>query len=1085
MAIRVYQIAKEYSRTTAEVMAVLKEAGIKVASHTAPLDEHALHTVRTRFGKFKLTVVDGDQEAQMADSHPEPGVTKPEKSSKRKKKTAEAPPAPRLQVRVIKKHEEEKPKEAPVVEEEPVQAAPAEAHGRPKLRRKPRVGKLEERIHQLAEKRQHPDPAPKEEPKATADAAAPEKTAAAAEGDRDSDANAKLQQRKVKKREEKPMVLPERPSRPEPYRRNRDDRPQGRDDQSRGRYNNDRRPDSQNRPPRSAGAPQNQGPNRDRPQSGGYQNRDQGSRPGGYSQGGRPQGDRPGGPPQGGRPGGPPQGSRPGGPPQGSRPGGPPQGGRPGGPPQGGRPGGPPQGGRPGGSQGGGRPGYQGGGARPGGYQGGGRTGGYQGGGGSGGYQGGGGRPGGPPQGGGGRPGGPPQGGGGRPGGGYQGRPGGSPQGGGGRPGGSNFAQGSPMDGKAGAAAGNRPRYGAQRPFGKKKKKKRRNVEQIEKIKMVTTSKVQLPDEDLGIIMLSEGVTVKELSEKVDRKAKDIIKRLFEKGIMATLNDVLESELAIEIAKDFGYLAEIVSFEEDLQLQEDDQLQEEGDNDVGTEPRFPIVTIMGHVDHGKTTLLDAIRRTKVASDEAGGITQHIGAYSVPCKDSQIVFLDTPGHEAFTKMRARGASVTDIVILVVAADDGVKPQTIEAISHAKAAKVPIITCINKIDKPDANPERVKQMLTEHELIVEDFGGDSPCVHVSAKTEVGINDLLEMILLVAELQDYKANSGRRARGTVIEAKLDRGRGPVATLIVQDGTLKVGDYFITGQTYGKIRAMHDDMGKTVSSGGPSTPVEVLGLQEVPSAGDSFQVVSDEANARKVASFRKEKAREDNLHRQKHTSLDQLFSSLKQSEIKELSVIIKADVHGSVEGLVYALNKIESEKVKLRIVHQGVGNITENDVLLAVASDSIIIGFNVKNEPKAQSLAEHEGIDVRSYTVIYEVVKQMEAAMLGLVAPTLEERETGKGYVKQVFSVAKLGKVAGCYIESGFIKKNSHVRVRRGGNEIFTGQLETLKRFRDDVNEVKAGYECGIGIQGFSDIQEQDALEIFTFAEVHATEL
>ncbi len=610
-------------------------------------------------------------------------------------------------------------------------------------------------------------------------------------------------------------------------------------------------------------------------------------------------------------------------------------------------------------------------------------------------------------------------------------------------------------------------------------------MEQIEKIKMVTTSKVQLPEEDLGIIMLSEGVTVKELSEKVNRKAKDIIKRLFEKGIMATLNDVLESELAIEIAKDFGYLAEIVSFEEDIQMQEDDQLLEEGDNDGVSEPRFPIVTIMGHVDHGKTTLLDAIRRTKVASDEAGGITQHIGAYSVPCKDQQIVFLDTPGHEAFTKMRARGASVTDIVILVVAVDDGVKPQTIEAISHAKAAKVPIITCINKIDKPDANPDRVKQMLTEHELIVEDFGGDSPCVHVSAKTEVGINDLLEMILLVAELQDYQANSSRRARGTVIEAKLDRGRGPVATLIVQDGTLKVGDYFITGQTYGKIRAMHDDMGKTIEEAGPSTPIEVLGLQEVPSAGDSFQVVADEPSARKVAAFRKEKAREDHLHRQKHTSLDQLFSSLKQSETKELSVIIKADVHGSVEGLMFALNKIESEKVNLRIVHHGVGNITENDVLLAVAADAIVIGFNVKAEPKAQSLAGHEGIDVRMYSVIYEVVKQMEAAMLGLVAPTLEERETGKAIVKQVFSVAKLGKVAGCYIESGFIKRDSHVRVLRGGNELHTGQLETLKRFRDDVNEVKAGYECGIGIQGFSDIQEQDMLVIFTYDEVHATEL
>jgi translation initiation factor IF-2 len=392
------------------------------------------------------------------------------------------------------------------------------------------------------------------------------------------------------------------------------------------------------------------------------------------------------------------------------------------------------------------------------------------------------------------------------------------------------------------------------------------------------------------------------------------------------------------------------------------------------------------------------------------------------------------------MRARGASVTDIVVLVVAADDGVKPQTIEAISHAKAAKVPIITCINKMDKPEANPDRVKQMLTEHELIVEDFGGDSPCVQVSAKMQQGLDDLLEMILLVSELNDYQANPSRMAKGTVIEAKLDRGRGPVATVIVQDGTLSVGQYFITGQTYGKIRAMHDHLGNNVEEAPPAMPVEILGINDVPSAGDLFQVVEDEANARKISAFRKEKAREDTLRRHQHTSLDQLFSSLSKAEVKDLCIIIKADVHGSIEGLVYALNKIESEKVNLRIVLQGVGTITENDVLLAVASDAIIIGFNTKTERKAEQLAEHEGIDIRHYSVIYEVVNQIESAMLGLVAPTMEEREIGKAIVKQVFSVAKLGKVAGCSVESGMVKREALVRVVRNSEDVFKGHLQTL---------------------------------------------
>ncbi len=904
MAIRVFQIAKEYSRSSEEVIDILKEAGIEVLTQTSELDEHALHTLRAKLGKFKLTVVDGDLESPVAQETEKktakakeaPKPPKKKATRSKKKKEEPKPPPPRLAVRVIKKHDEpdeEASEAADAGEDKDVgkeAGAAADAAPAPKLRLRPRkpklrVNKIEERIHRITEKRQQP--AARTKPKSK-DTLTTEQIAGV---ERPKSA------KKAEKRVERPLF-------------------QG---QGKGNYSSDKRPGPGGRPVRGAVGQRS------------WQN------PGTIGAALQPPA---------------------------------------------------------------------------------------------------------PP-----------------------------------------FNKGA-QSGGGPARGGGRGKFGPHRPPGRKKKRKKKNLEQLEKIKPVFTSRVELPEEDLGIIMLSEGVTVKELAEKVNRKAKDIIKRLFEKGIMATLNDVLESELAIEIAKDFGYLAEIVSFEEDLQIREDDELVSQETDEGASEPRAPIVTIMGHVDHGKTTLLDAIRTTKVASGEAGGITQHIGAYSVTCRDKEIVFLDTPGHEAFTKMRARGASITDIVILVVAADDGVKPQTIEAISHAKAAKVPIITCINKIDKPEANPERVKQMLTEHELVVEEYGGDSPSVQVSAKTQEGINDLLEMILLVAELNDYRANPGRMARGTVVEAKLDRGRGPVATIIVQDGTARVGDYFITGQTYGKIRAMYDDLGQRVEEAPPSTPVEILGINEVPDAGDSFQLIADDATARKISTFRKQKAREDLLRRQKHASLDQLFSN-QQGDIKELLIIIKADVQGSVEGLAFALNKIESEKVSLRIVLQGVGNITENDVLLATAADAIIIGFNVKAEPKAQELADQEGIDLRTYDVIYEVVKEIENAMLGLVAPTLEERETGKAVVKQVFSVAKLGKVAGCQVESGLVKRDSKVRVMRAGEELFTGRLQTLKRFKDDVNEVKSGFECGIGIQGFSDLEEGDMLVFYTFEEVQATKL
>ncbi len=624
---------------------------------------------------------------------------------------------------------------------------------------------------------------------------------------------------------------------------------------------------------------------------------------------------------------------------------------------------------------------------------------------------------------------------------------------------------------------------------GKKKKKKKRRSEKLMKVGPVlpSASKVNLPDEDLGIIMLSEGVTVKELADKVSRLSKDVIKRLFEKGMMATINDVLDRDLAVELAKDFGYLADVVSFEEDMQIREEEEIAtlQDGSSDDVMESRAPIVTIMGHVDHGKTSLLDRIRSARVATGEAGGITQHIGAYAVSCNDRDIVFLDTPGHEAFTKMRARGTSVTDLVILVVAADDGVKPQTIEAIHHAQAAKVPIIIAINKIDKPEANPDRVKMMLTEHSLVVEDFGGDSPCVMVSAKTGDGIQDLLEMILLVSEMLQLKSSPSRKGKGTVIEAQLDRGRGAVATILIQDGSVAVGDYFITGSTYGKIRAMNSDIGKSVKNAGPATPVEILGLNEVPMAGDSFQVVDDEATARQISSFRKEKVREEQLRQRKHMSLDQLFNKMTHGEVKELPLIVKADVQGSVEGISHALEKIVSEKVHLRVIHQGVGNITENDVLLAMASDAIIIGFHIKSEPKANDLADREDIDIRLYDVIYEISKEIEEAMIGMLAPEYHEKIVGKVVVRQIFQVPRMGRVAGSYVEDGFVKRDAKVRVIRNGEMLHESTIVALKRFKDDVNEVKSGYECGIKVAGFEEIEVADQLEVFVMEAVRATEL
>jgi translation initiation factor IF-2 len=1020
MAVRVYQIAKEYARSADEVIGILRDSGFEVASHTSVLDEHALHTLQAKLGKYRLTVVEGeDKISPQGDGK---GHSGGDKKAKGKKKE---PPKPRLKVRVIKKQEadeEEAPK--PEVAEEPAPKVEAKPKPKPKPKlRKPnsRRKSIEERIQKVASQSRDdgsaeapaaeaPAPQAESKPKPAADQqAAPKPPAQPRPSDPASD-------KPVRKVVDAAKIQAEQRAR-----------------EQRQEVNNQRRRD------RNVGMPPRQGGGGGRHQDG----------PGGRQHDG-PRGQRgPGGPGGQRGPGGPGGQRGPGGPGGQRGPGGPGGGRGPGGP------------GGPGGQRGPGGPGGRGPGG-PGGGRGPGGPGGGRGPGGPGGRG-----PGGP---GGGRgPGGP-------------GGPGGQRGGFGG-----GFSGGPPP-----ADSGKGPgRFGKNaKPSKKKKGRRRKNEEHFEKIKPVTVSKVELPEEELGIIMLSEGVTVKELAEKVNRKSKDVIKRLFEKGMLSTLNDVLDTDLAIELAKDFGYEADIVSFEEDLQLQEDEKLTEQVDVDTAgssddMEERAPIVTIMGHVDHGKTSLLDAIRSTRVASGEAGGITQHIGAYHVDHNGKSIVFLDTPGHEAFTKMRARGTSVTDIVILVVAADDGVKPQTIEAIAHARAAKVPIVVAINKIDKPEANPMRVKQMLTEHELVVEDFGGDVPSVEISAKKRMGLDDLLEMLLLVAELQGYKANPKRRARGSVIESRLDRGRGPVATVIVQDGTLRVGDFFITGATMGKIRAMHDDVGNTVDIAPPSTPVEILGLNEVPAAGESFQVVDDESRARQISTFRKEKQREDQFRRQKHTSLDQLFSKLNKNEIQELPIIIKADVHGSVEGILYALDKLESKKVQHRVVHQGVGNITENDVLLAAASDSIIIGFNVKTERGADDVAEQEQIDIRHYKVIYDVAHEIEAAMLGLLEPETREKEIGKAYVKAVFPASKQGRVAGCYIESGVVRRGCIVRVMRGEDEVYKGEITTLKRFKDDVNEVKSGLECGIGLAEFQDYKEQDLLYFIELEKIKPTQL
>ncbi len=576
-------------------------------------------------------------------------------------------------------------------------------------------------------------------------------------------------------------------------------------------------------------------------------------------------------------------------------------------------------------------------------------------------------------------------------------------------------------------------------------------------------------------ITIAEGVSVKELSEKLGVRARDVLKRLLDKGVFATINQTLDSDTASEISRAFGAESKIISFEDEV-FQE----SEVADNKEDLEPRAPVVTVMGHVDHGKTSLLDAIREARVAAGEAGGITQHIGAYHVETQGRKIVFLDTPGHEAFTLMRARGAKVTDVVVLVVAADDGVMPQTLEAINHARAAQVPILVAINKIDKPGAMPEKVKKQLADRGLMAEDWGGETVTVEVSAKQRLNLDTLLEMILLVSDMQALKANPARLASGTVLEAKLDKGRGPVATVIVQNGTLRVGDSFIIGAIYGKVRAMFDDHGRPCREASPSTPVEILGLEDVPQAGDRLQALEDTTKARQISVHRQSKLREAALAKSSRLTLEHLHAKMAAGEIKELALIIKADVQGSVEVLSETLGKLGNDRVKSKVIHAGVGAITETDVLLASASNAVIVGFNVRPERKANDLAQLEKVDIRLHTVIYEVVEEIKKAMVGLLSAVFKETSLGRVEVRDTFHISKVGTVAGCYVQEGKVSRDAKVRLLRDNVVVYEGKVRSVRRFKEDVPEVKFGTECGIALENFNDLKKGDVIEAFTVERV-----
>ncbi|MDG0793588.1 translation initiation factor IF-2 [Cohnella ginsengisoli] len=882
--------------------------------------------------------------------------------------------------------------------------------------------------------------------------------------------------------------------------------------------------------PSNASGTASSAPASDRPQSGsqgsgqggGYQgNRQGGGQGGGGYQGNRPSGGQGGGGYQGNRP----SGGQGGGGYQGNRPsGGQGGGGYQGNRPSGGQGGGGYQGSRPSGGQGGG--GYQGnrpsGGQGGGGYQGnrpaGGQGGGYQGnrpssGQGGGGYQGnrpaggqGGGYQGNRPaggQGGGGYQGSRPAGG--QGGGGYQGN---RPAGGGGFGGGGAGRGPAPAPaaaaGRGGQGGGFGSRPGGQRSdnrggdnrgggfnrdggakrkdndFNRRfeetgrggprkgkggKNAKGRNLPPREKI-----------DNTPKKIIVRGEMTVGDLAKLLHKDASEVIKKLFMMGVMATINQDLDMDTILLIAGEFGVEVEVKIAVEDTNFETIEETDEEAD--LITRPA--VVTIMGHVDHGKTTLLDAIRETQVASGEAGGITQHIGAYQVEVHGKKITFLDTPGHEAFTTMRARGAQVTDITILVVAADDGVMPQTVEAINHAKAANVPIIVAVNKIDKPGANPDKVKQELTEYGLVQEAWGGDTIFVELSAKQRLNLDGLLEMILLVSEVNDYKANPDKRARGTVIEAELDKGKGPIARILVQNGTLKVGDAFVAGDCFGRIRAMTNDRGRRVKEAGPSTPVEITGLTEVPQAGDPFMVFEDERKAREIADKRSIKTRQESMRSNQKVTLEDLFSKIKEGEIKDLNVILKADVQGSLEALKGSLEKIEVEGVRVKTIHSGVGAITESDVSLALASAAIIIGFNVRPEPRAAQAAEQEKVDLRLHRIIYKVIEEIEQAMKGMLDPVFKEKVIGHAEVRETFKVSKVGTIAGCMVTDGKVARNAEVRLVRSGVVAFEGKIDSLKRFKDDAKEVSEGYECGITLDKFNDLQIGDVLEAFIMESV-----
>ncbi len=578
-------------------------------------------------------------------------------------------------------------------------------------------------------------------------------------------------------------------------------------------------------------------------------------------------------------------------------------------------------------------------------------------------------------------------------------------------------------------------------------------------------------------LKLQEGTTVKEFAELISVKLSDVIKKFMELGYMPTINQPVDTEAALLIAENFGVKLELAAIEEDTV---DLETPEDLSNLV---PRSPVITIMGHVDHGKTSLLDAIRETKVTESEAGGITQHIGAYKVNLSGKDIVFLDTPGHEAFTSMRARGAKVTDIVVLVVAADDGVMPQTVEAINHAKAANVPIVVAINKIDKPEANLSKVRNELSEQGIISEEWGGQNIFVEVSAKKRIGIERLLEMILLQAEVMELKANPDKAARGTIIEAKLDKGRGPIATLLVQSGTLRVGDAFIAGTHAGKVRALIDDSVRRIIEAGPATPVEVIGFADVPSSGDIFTVVADEKRARQVAFARQQKAKLAEIARTRKLTLDELYAKIKEGEIRELNIIIKGDVQGSVEAMKEALEHITHPQVKVKVIHSSVGGINESDVILATASSAIIIGFSVRPELKAYQVAEKEGVDIRLYNVIYEAIEEVKKALEGLLEPTLKEKTLGRAEVRQLFPISRIGTVAGCYVLDGFMSRSSDgTRIIRDNIVVYDGKISSLKRFKEDVREVQTGYECGIMIENFNDLKVGDILENYIIEKIAA---